>query len=390
MGYSYYGDEERTLQRKLIPLNLFVAVLALIAAISLIFTPILTVNVAALAASISEMQTEEGSEGEGSDFLTEMFGDVSDVNISITAYDVSKVALAKREEKGAALVNTFVVETGVFGKMMNMMVNTMFTAMICSSSENAESFDLNELTEPLNAINAAKTKEEFNNAADAYITKTAALSKTTFDSETRSQILSSFGDMYDKTVEKVGGDNFSVEALFCVHISDQLKDEGIEKEFTSYTGLVEVLMSGELTDESLGGYLGGSTKLFQQIKGYAQYFDYAFYAMAGFAGVWGILFLFALFHILGRNKRFTMWYAKLFGGIPCLLFGGLTIVLQNATLLAALEPLLAAIGLALSFPLAGISTMTWISGVCYILMWLASIIWAFPIKHKIRKLRKND
>lgn len=38
---------------------------------------------------------------------------------------------------------------------------------------------------------------------------------------------------------------------------------------------------------------------------------------------------------------------------------------------------------------AAFSSYTWISGGCYLLLWLLSICWAFPIKHKIRKLRKG-
>ena len=36
-----------------------------------------------------------------------------------------------------------------------------------------------------------------------------------------------------------------------------------------------------------------------------------------------------------------------------------------------------------------ISSLSWISGACYVVLWLISICWAFPIKRKIRRLKKE-
>ena len=38
--------------------------------------------------------------------------------------------------------------------------------------------------------------------------------------------------------------------------------------------------------------------------------------------------------------------------------------------------------------MGGMFSYTFISGICYLLLWLASIFWAFPVKRKIRKERK--
>ena len=39
--------------------------------------------------------------------------------------------------------------------------------------------------------------------------------------------------------------------------------------------------------------------------------------------------------------------------------------------------------------LGAVSTLTWISGGCWVLLWLVSIFWAFPIKRKIRALNRQ-
>ena len=73
-----------------------------------------------------------------------------------------------------------------------------------------------------------------------------------------------------------------------------------------------------------------------------------------------------------------MWYVKLFGFQPCLIFGIVPLVatrfIPNATVAAAI---------------GAISTLAWVSGACYLLLWFVSIVWAFPIKHRIRKLNRD-
>ncbi len=44
MGYRYYDYEEKRLQRKLIPLNIFVIIICIVAAVSLMVTPFIQVD----------------------------------------------------------------------------------------------------------------------------------------------------------------------------------------------------------------------------------------------------------------------------------------------------------------------------------------------------------
>lgn len=93
--------------------------------------------------------------------------------------------------------------------------------------------------------------------------------------------------------------------------------------------------------------------------------------------MWAVLFLFAFFRLFAKNKRFLMWYVKIFGILPCLLFGVLPLAAG------------ALVGGEIAAVLGMLSTMAWVSGGCYVLLWLVSIFWAFPIKRKIRALNKQ-
>lgn len=99
------------------------------------------------------------------------------------------------------------------------------------------------------------------------------------------------------------------------------------------------------------------------------------------AVMWLILFLFALFHLFAKNKRFMMWYVKLWGFSPCMVYFVVPLVAKG--IIAAVA------GEVYASLLAMLSSLTWICGVCYLLLWCVSIFWAFPIKKKIRAMKKN-
>ncbi len=121
---------------------------------------------------------------------------------------------------------------------------------------------------------------------------------------------------------------------------------------------------------------------------YVGYYQYLFFGMLSFIGPWVLLFLFSFFHLFAKNKRFTMWYVKLICWIPSVIWLALKLA---PTLISKIAPDFwsGETGALLQSVLSKITTFTWISGLCYVLLWLVSIFWAFPIKHKIRKERKN-
>jgi hypothetical protein len=124
----------------------------------------------------------------------------------------------------------------------------------------------------------------------------------------------------------------------------------------------------------------------------SQYFVYIFYVCSIFVGLWLIQFLFAFLHMFARNKRFHMWYTKLLCWIPPMIWLATFIMSKESFI----EKIFASVGGGVDVPAnviagvaSGITSFTWISGACLLALWIVSIFWAFPIKHKIRKLKKE-
>jgi len=113
-----------------------------------------------------------------------------------------------------------------------------------------------------------------------------------------------------------------------------------------------------------------------------------------FIAIWAIQFLFAFIHIFTGNRFVGMWYTKLFCWIPVLLWA-ITSLLSDA---AAVNLICNLIGYAkltenaavIVGVFSGITSFTFLSGICYVLLWLVSIFWAFPIKRSIRRLKKEN
>ena len=135
----------------------------------------------------------------------------------------------------------------------------------------------------------------------------------------------------------------------------------------------------------------GVNKLLNEngLNKFVEYYGFVFYGMLVFIVPWLFLFLFSFFHLFANNKRFMMWYVKLLCWLPPMIW----VVLKLVPVLAKKIKVVADFwngehGALAKTVLGGITTFTWISGLCYVLLWLVSIFWAFPIKHKIRKERK--
>jgi len=217
--------------------------------------------------------------------------------------------------------------------------------------------------------------------------------------------------------------NFNLETFICVMFSEQLDDimknfnkesepaaSAMEGEVTPpettesgkvYCSFAEILAAMQEGEEGEGGIdvkaeiqklvdkavaqLGDDLSMASQIYGLL------FAVFAVFMLLWFILFLFALIHIFTKNKRFCMWYVKLLCWIPGIIW--------LALLLTSMNPVISAVAglIGADMPVAllgavfgGISSWgTGISFICYWILWLVSIFWAFPIKHKIRKLKKE-
>lgn len=144
----------------------------------------------------------------------------------------------------------------------------------------------------------------------------------------------------------------------------------------------------KLVDEYVGVYIEQAVDMINDINGQFPVFWIAFGAFALFAGVWAIMFLFAFLRLFSKNKRFTMWYVKLLGAIPVIIFW-LAPIVAGWVIPQYFPTLLGEFAWALPVLLGALGTMTWVSGICYVVLWLLSIFWAFPVKRKIRKMIKQ-
>ena len=154
--------------------------------------------------------------------------------------------------------------------------------------------------------------------------------------------------------------------------SDETGNTEGDQVFTNYEDLV-----GYLLDSATSG---DSEELNRVIDIAVIALQVVSVVMLFFAALWIVLALFALVHIFTKNKAFAMWYVKLFGWLPCLIFGIVPLVAP-----AILTAVAADVAATIVPILQTLSTLTWISGACYIVLWLTSIFWAFPIKKQIRK-----
>ncbi len=179
--------------------------------------------------------------------------------------------------------------------------------------------------------------------------------------------------------------------------------------YTSYRAMGEGLARGFIGEnfaQTLKGTIMSSVGENEQVFGY---YGYVFIAIGFFILLWAILFLFSFFHMFARNKRFMMWYVKLFCAWPCIIFWLVPLLVKNVLAKAfpqiyaqVIDFVVGFVGNALKITvtaeqatglfnavLSSLQTFAWISGICYLVLWIISICWAFPIKHKIRRLNKG-
>ena len=363
--YSSAEEEMESLQKKLIPLNIVVAVIALFAAISVLFLPLLSINVD----DVSELMSQASGDGQESgggqeggaaeeDEMAKMMSGMS-FSVSLSGADLMKVGFS------GSVTDTIVAKAGdvLGGKANELAARALIVAADAADVEMDEK-KIEVVSDALRGLEKAKGDEEIDAAIDSLfdvVREQFGDAIPEDDAEAKEQVRK----MYDETVSHTGG-VFSTEAFICVTASGSLNEgDGTGEVYTSFTELLNASFASE------GGSFGEIDETIPKgaLVGIGA-------AIAFFAFVWFVLFLFALLRIFLKNKRFTMWYVKLFGFFPCLIFGVAPLVAGSVVPEAA-----AVMGM--------ISSLSWISGACYVVLWLISICWAFPIKRKIRRLKKE-
>lgn len=381
---SVLMDEIARRQRKLIPLNIVVAIIALVAAVSLLFAPIVSVDAVGLGDYITEMMGEqtsgEDSSEEGPTIDTAKI--VSTVtsnmgNVSLTTMSLATLAFS---DDLTETLKDYVSEIGsetlkksekelITDVAVPMMVEMMEEESGEEAPDNIKNMDADAIYDKAKALETASAGEVDETISALAEELQNQLGEDYISDENLADLESSIRKIYDDTVEATDG-TFTIESCICVFASKSLQESGeITQTFTSYADLIDYFMDS-------------SSELDDTIAQVEPILKIVAIALLFFTAVWLILFLFAFLHLFAKNKRFTMWYVKLFGFLPCLIFGVAPLV--AGAIVPGMEG-----GAEIAGILGMISTMTWISGACYILLWIISIFWAFPIKRKIRAYNKQ-
>lgn len=391
---SVLMDEIARRQRKLIPLNIVVAIIALVAAVSLLFAPIVSVDAVGLGDYITEMMGEQTAGGDSSEegpaidtakivsTVTSNMGNVSLTTMSLATLafsdDLTETLKDYVSEIGSETLKKSEKEL-ITDVAVPMMVEMMEEESGEEAPDNIKNMDADAIYDKAKALETASAGE-----ADETISALAEelqnqLGEDYISDENLADLESSIRTVYDDTVAATDG-TFTIESCICVFASKSLQESGeITQTFTSYADLIDYFMDSAL---SSGSGSDSSSELDDTIAQVEPILKIVAIALLFFTAVWLILFLFAFLHLFAKNKRFTMWYVKLFGFLPCLIFGVAPLV--AGAIVPGMEG-----GAEIAGILGMISTMTWISGACYILLWVISIFWAFPIKRKIRAYNKQ-
>lgn len=393
---SVLMDEIARRQRKLIPLNIVVAIIALVAAVSLLFAPIVSVDAVGLGDYITEMMNEQSSGGDSSEegptidtakivsTVTSNMGNVSLTTMSLATLafsdDLTETLKGYVSEIGSEALKKSEKEL-ITDVAVPMMVEMMEEESGEEAPDNIKNMDADAIYDKAKALETASAGEVDETISALAEELQNQLGEDYISDENLADLESSIRTVYDDTVAATDG-TFTIESCICVFVSKSLQESGeITQTFTSYADLIDYFMDSALSSGS-GGGTDSSSELDDTIAQVEPILKIVAIALLFFTAVWLILFLFAFLHLFAKNKRFTMWYVKLFGFLPCLIFGVAPLV--AGAIVPGMEG-----GAEIAGILGMISTMTWISGACYILLWIISIFWAFPIKRKIRAYNKQ-
>ncbi len=360
-------------QNRLLPLNLIVFALAIVAAFSLLFAPIVSVDMGALGKALTQAvdstSSSSGSSSESKEFVKVIFESLDGVSYDITAVDMLNSVTAA--DKSAAFSEDV-------GELMEKMEKTIVVTVLVGafgSGGSTKDVDVDKVYSKLKALESVSSQTEKQTAVTALADAMCEELNISKNGDDRANMVEQINTLYDDTVADNNG-KFTVEACICIQVSKGL-DNGSGTPATTYDALISKLLNDSSSSSSSSA---GAT-----VTDALKYDKYMLIAIAVIALLWLVLAIFALVHAFTKNRRFTMWYVKLFGFLPCLLFGVLPLVAKGLFVgLVGGEA-----GAVIGTLLGAISTLTWISGSCYILLWLLSIFYAFPIKRKIRKVNKE-
>lgn len=350
--------------------NIVTVLLCLTAGLSLLFTPMLTVDLGKVAAAIEKSDDEKAEEGESGEQSKEE--DAKDLAISLLSGKL-KITPFLFLRTARASDRLSVLIKGTLGKdfIEDLGVKVMSSVVVHEivGADTMEKVPADSVDDILDAVRKAETGDTEGAKADLSVAVQTAAQQLGYEWTSAMDV--QFGETFDTLIEKgtpSDGGNFTVERMVATLVNEHIDDkdgEGAVQSIATYEELLDALL-GKFADK---------TDTAEKIIGYASWGVFGVIAFC--ALMWLLLGIFAFAHIFAQNKTFRTWYVKVFGFLPCLIFGVAPLIAK-----AALKSKLNATAHA---ALSAVGSMTWISGACFIALVLVSWVFIYPARRKIKR-----
>ncbi len=400
MGASDRQQEYKSLHRRLIFPNILILAIAVVAALSLLFGTTLELRVhideeivsslmeemngegtASLAARNAETGTEtetdggnaDGTETDGTgeenadegytqDMMAFMLKGIS-MDLKLKIEPKALLSAAANKDKRAGLKTFFegVTESG-FAELQSvfaqMAPNTL--ALIIVQQSSAEGVDYAALdTQGFAQAVTLLEEQKADEAKASFLQASADFAANQLHAPLTAEQLGEVSSQFDNFVAQMRSEDGTVDFG---NLASSQGEENIFSDLTAISSTVDTM------DESTVSMLRTMVLVLTIL-------------VYGCAGLWAVLAVFALLHILLPNKKVAMWYVKLTGFLPCLLF--FVLPMAATSLLPKVLGDLPSIFSAVSF-----GSLTFISGICYLAMWVVSIFFCHPVKKRIKACKR--
>lgn len=424
--------EQQRLHKKLTVPNIVILLISLVAAFSLIFGTLFSVNVH-IDSGFMDTVTELQSSGEGSadsadeeemqEMMSFLMKDVDlDVSVSLYPRAVFAAAFSGSEGISSLIVSAVPDLEALVSKLGEQVAPAMISyAVMAAMGDLPESFDdidtqaFAETIRLINEQDAAGAKTAFLDASETFADEQLGITLT---DEDRANISDAFDemleamtdenghmsvtnlifDMFGNGSENSGGSVTVVESVGLFNMESQVPDGESGTESGSQDGSDgETSEGAESGDPAAENPLGEMMAMLEDPASIVENMSdetrqtirlvctVISVVVLVCAGCWALLALFALLHIFTRNKKVGMWYVKLTGIIPCLIFFILPTVAMKIMPNVIPDFPAALASMPLSF-----GGLTIISAVCLLVLWAVSIFWCHPIKKRIKQCKKRQ
>ena len=382
-------EEHKRLHGKLVLPNIAIVLLSLFAAFSLLFMPLLGISVhldEGTGQLISDAMSEgsEGSEGSGADAeeisaqYAFLLKDVDiDVGVTLQPTELFGAAFSEGREGLRSFIDSAAGDlVSVVNELSEQVMPAMLGATVMGASgveiggvdpSSVSTEEFASVIEKLNAQDLAGARSDFEAALPAFLAQLNV-------APTEEQLQSAM-ESYDSMIGAMTEDG--TKPFDTANLIDAFTgggEEGAEETEGGMGDLLSMLSDpGSVVDEM-------DEETVQTIRTVCMGISVGILV---FAGLWALLALLALLHIFLPNKKVGMWYVKLTGAIPCLLFFLLPMIALSVLPQAGILPE----QVATILPAVSVSSLTIVSGVCWVLLWLVSIFWCHPVKKRIKRCK---